>query len=136
MKEIAVSPAATAASATFLTKKQAGKIIASLKAEPDFATLASATFLPKKQFAALVQMSPRTVQNWCGTGMPHLIPGPRKILIEVAPALDWLRETFGAKGRVTSYRPRVRKSVGLALAAEQSESAVVSPVDGGKGVIL
>lgn len=76
-----------------------------------------------KQFCGMVQMSVRTVKNWIVPGgMPCLRPGPRKILIETEPALAWLRESFGVKGRVTSYRPRVRKSAGSALAAKQGAS--------------
>lgn len=48
---------------------------------------ATSTFQTKKQFARTVQMSPRTVGLWLVAGLPHLKPGPRKILIETEPAL-------------------------------------------------
>jgi hypothetical protein len=65
----------------------------------------------KREFAATVRMSQRTVVGWMSRGMPHLRPGPRKILIETGPALEWLRSQCEVRARPSDYRPRRKAAV-------------------------
>jgi len=63
----------------------------------------------KRQFAASMCMSTRTIVSWMSAGMPHLRPGPRKILVVTADALAWLRGRYQVQGRPSSYRPRMKR---------------------------
>ena len=47
--------------------------------------------LTRSQFAAHVGRSLRTVDGWLAAGMPRLKPGQGLVLIQPAPALEWLR---------------------------------------------
>ena len=60
----------------------------------------------KKQFAAMMQMSTRTVVEWMHRGMPFLKPGPRKSLILTSDALAWLNANYSVRGRPSNFKPR------------------------------
>lgn len=68
---------------------------------------ANRQFETKKEFAEGRRVCTRTVEHWFSAGMPHLKIGPRKSLIETAPADAWLRERFSV-GSISTYRPRIR----------------------------
>ena len=39
-------------------------------------------------------VSVRTLNHWRATGMPHLLPGPRKVIFVVEEADAWVRNKF------------------------------------------
>src|SRR5690242_4418132 len=51
----------------------------------------------KRGYAKRVKLSPRTIENFLATGMPHWKIGKRRVRIVVSEADAWMRERFGAQ---------------------------------------
>ena len=58
-------------------------------------------------------VSARTLNHWRATGMPHLLPGPRKVIFVVEEADAWVLKKF-AIGRTKPTLARIA-SAGVVL---------------------
>lgn len=67
--------------------------------------------LTSETAAARYNVSRRTLSNWRATGMPFLLPGPRKVLFITADADAWVRAKF-AIGRPKPTLARLAASAG------------------------
>lgn len=67
--------------------------------------------LTSEQAAARYNVSRRTLSNWRATGMPFLLPGPRKVLFVTLDADAWVRTKF-AIGHPKTTLARIAASAG------------------------
>ena len=66
----------------------------------------------KKELSTLLQVSPRTIENFVQRGMPCIRPSSRLVLFDKAACLKWLHESYAVAAKPSSYRPRVTSGGG------------------------